>query len=270
MDLQIAGKRALVTGSSQGIGEAIAKALAREGAVVVVHGRDAQRANRVADDIAAAGGRAFVVLGNLATDQNARAVCERALGCAGGIDILVNNAGAYQGRGWMDSEPSDWADAFNKNVLSVVRMVYGLVPQMKAAGWGRIIQMASCVAARPLAVMPEYSAAKAALLNVTASLALELADSGITVNSIGAGLVMTPGTARHFQKPSHNSGPRPPGSSENPTGSTKASQRVFIALGRPGSVDEVANLVTFLCSPLAGYIHGANLPVDGGYIGPAA
>jgi NAD(P)-dependent dehydrogenase (short-subunit alcohol dehydrogenase family) len=145
-------------------------------------------------------------------------------------------------------------------------MVAGLVPHMKTAGWGRIIQMASSVAGRPLAVMPEYSASKAALINMTASLALELADTGITVNAIGAGLVATSGTRRHFRQAPVGEA-RPDGAPER---STRPAQRVFIALGRPGTVEEVASLVTFLCSPLAGYIHGANLPVDGGYVGPSA
>src|SRR5690349_4787853 len=103
MDLQLRGKRALVTGSSSGIGEATAKALAREGVAVVVHGRREAEAQRVAREIEKAGGTAVVVLGDLATDDGAASVAAKALSAFGGIDILVNNAGAYTERPWLDA-----------------------------------------------------------------------------------------------------------------------------------------------------------------------
>ena len=122
MDLHLEGKRALVTGSSSGIGEGIAKCLAREGAIVAVHGRREKEANRVAQEITAAGGTAFIALGDLSKDEEAHNVAEKALSALGGVDILINNAGGYEQVDWMDSSPTKWADMYNHDVLSIVRL----------------------------------------------------------------------------------------------------------------------------------------------------
>ena len=133
MDLRLAGKRALVTGSSSGIGEAIVKLLAAEGVAVVVHGRDESRANAVAKAIRAGGGKAEVALGDLTTDAGADAVAVAALS-GGPIDILVNNAGVFNTAGvvgflsWTQVTATDWAEIYNTNVISGVRMIQRLVP----------------------------------------------------------------------------------------------------------------------------------------------
>lgn len=184
MDLQLQGKRALVTGSSGGIGEGIVKTLASEGVAVVVHGRNEQSANRVAQEITATGGKAFVVLGDLSNDEGAQNVADAALSALGGIDILVNNAGGYEQVDWMESKPSKWADMFNHDVLSMVRLVQHLAPQMKQLGWGRFIQLSSSAGVQPYAFGPDYSAAKAAIINLSVSLAKDLAGTGITANTI--------------------------------------------------------------------------------------
>lgn len=145
MDLQLNGKRALVTGSSSGIGEAIAKILAREGASVIVHGRNQERTNRVAQEIIADGGKAFVAVGELDTDEGAKTVADKALSSFGGVDILINNAGAFRMHGWMDSTAEQWVQLYNANVGSIVRMIQLIVPQMKELAWGRIIQIGSGV-----------------------------------------------------------------------------------------------------------------------------
>ncbi|MEI2583865.1 SDR family NAD(P)-dependent oxidoreductase [Scytonema sp. PRP1] len=262
MDLQLKGKRALVTGSSSGIGEGIAKTLAQEGATVVVHGRNEKQANRVVQEIAADGGKAFVAIGDLATDTGAEQVVDRVLSTVGAVDILVNNAGAYFLRDWMNSTPSQWMELYNINVVSMVRITLLLVPQMRELGWGRIINMSSSVATQPTPTA-DYSATKAANLNLTVSLAKELTGTGITVNTVSPGSIVTPGLneimlqigsaqrwgtdleqiKQHMLK----------GMMSNPT-------------GRLGTVEDVANLVTFVSSPLAGYINGANLRVDGGWV----
>ncbi len=179
MDLQLAGKVALVTGSSSGIGAEIARTLVREGATVIVHGRSSASAEQVAQSITKENGDAVVVTGDLATDEGAEQVASAALAATGAVDILINNAGTYGNQGWMETTAEGWAARYNANVLSVVRLVQRLIPQMKARGWGRLIQMASGEATQPFAFMPDYAATKAALVNLTVSLAKELARTGL-------------------------------------------------------------------------------------------
>src|SRR3569623_1742103 len=133
MDLGLAGKRALVTGSSTGLGRAIAEMLATEGASVIVHGRDAERTEQVAAAIRAKGGDAVAVLGDLATDEGAASIAK----AAGDVDILGNNAGYYDGSSWAALATSDWTRIYHLNVVSAVRMIEHLVPGMRRRGWGR-------------------------------------------------------------------------------------------------------------------------------------
>ena len=261
MELRLTGKRAIVTGSSSGIGEGIAKMLAREGAAVVVQGRNETAGWRVQQEIEAAGGKAILALGDLSTDDGAKRVVDKALSEFGGIDILVNNAGSFLVRGWADATPELWLDVFNQNVLSMVRMIRLLMPQMRELGWGRIIQIASVVGTQPLASLPDYSVTKAAVINMTVSLAKELAQSGVTVNTVTPGPIMTAGwvewargiaTARGWGN-----------------NMVEIEKRVVQELlpnpaGRVGRIDDIAALVAFVASPLAGFINGANLRVDGG------
>src|SRR5258708_2812156 len=141
MDLQLRGKRAVVTGSSSGIGEAIAKSLAAEGATVVVHGRRPAEAKRVASEITASGGKAVVALGDLAADAGADAVAKVVNEALGGADILVNNAGAFPQKPWLESTAAEWTDLYNQNVGSMVRLITRLVPGIKQRGWGPVIAL---------------------------------------------------------------------------------------------------------------------------------
>jgi 3-oxoacyl-[acyl-carrier protein] reductase len=138
MALELDGKRALVTGSSSGIGEVIAERLAREGARVVVHGRDAVRTEQVAAAIRATGAEAHATVGDLANDDQADAVADATLAALGGVDILVNNAGGTSSGGgrapWLDATPAEWVAAYQGNVVSTVRMIRRFVPGMKEAG----------------------------------------------------------------------------------------------------------------------------------------
>src|SRR5581483_7289374 len=161
MDLRLAGKRALVTGSSSGIGEVIVKLLAAEGVAVVVHGRDESRANAVAQAIRAEGGSAEVALGDLTTDAGADAVAVAAL-AGGPIDILVNNAGVIaEANGflsWMEATAADWTQKYNINVIAGVRMIQRLIPQMRERHWGRVIQIGGGLSQQPQASGPDYNA----------------------------------------------------------------------------------------------------------------
>nr|WP_239025883.1 SDR family oxidoreductase [Sphingomonas paeninsulae] len=177
----LAGKRALVTGSSSGLGQGIAERLAADGAEVCLHGRDRVRLEAAQAAVAKLG-RAHAAVGSLSDDDGAADVIAQAKAVMGGIDILVNNAGGESaGNGqaeWLDATPDEWMATYNSNVGSMVRLIRSCVPDMKAAGWGRIINLSSVSVDTPLAVIPDYQASKTAIRSLTRSLALALANTG--------------------------------------------------------------------------------------------
>ena len=264
MDLQLRGKRALVTGSSGGIGEGIAKALALEGAVVTVHGLDEADTRRVADNIRAAGGTTFAAVGDLCLDGDAERVASQAVSDMGGVDILINNVGVYKNTTWADGSSAGWAEVFDVNVISATRMIRLLLPQMRERRWGRVLQNGSGEAMQPFPFMPEYAATKAALNNLTVSLAKELAGTGVTVNTISPGIIVTPGTRQFFQ---HVSQVRGWGADDWPT-IEKRVVKEFASntVGRLGTAEEVGQFFAYLASPLADFINGSNLRIDGGFV----
>ncbi len=258
MDLKLQQKCALVTGSTSGIGEAIAKTLAEEGVKVVVHGRREAEAKRVVEEITKTGGSAAFAIGDIATDAGADQVAEAAIQAFGGIDILVNNAGTYPAKGWFAESPEDWNDVYNVNVASMVRMINRLVPLMQTRKWGRVIAIASGVGTKPQGEMPAYSATKVANINLAVSLAMTLADSGVTSNAVSPGIILTPGLHEMFDK-----------MGADPDLGVRAKIAAEYApnpLGRAGFPQEIADAVVFLASGRADYINGQNLRVDGGYV----
>ncbi|MGO4754556.1 SDR family NAD(P)-dependent oxidoreductase, partial [Streptomyces sp. 2MCAF27] len=198
MDLGLAGRRALVTASSGGIGATVARMLVGEGCAVLVHGRDPGRTGEVAQGLRDVGGTVEVVLGDLTDDEAAGKVAEQAR--AWRVDVLVNNAGPFVEHDWETAEPGAWLEAVNGNVLTAVRMIRALVPPMRERGWGRVINVGSRAATTPLPNMVEYSAAKAAVVNMTTSLARHLAGSGITANTVSPGVIVTEGMRRMFEE----------------------------------------------------------------------
>lgn len=263
MDLRLAGKRALVTGSSSGIGEAIVKLLAAEGVAVVVHGRDESRANAVAEAIRAGGGSAEVALGDLTTDAGADAVASAAL-TGGPLDILVNNAGAVgYPLSWTEATVADWAQTYNTNVISGVRMIQRLVPQMRERHWGRVIQIGGGLSQQPHAGGPYYNASLAARHNLAVSLARELKDTGVTSNVVAPGAILGEAIQSWLTSlaPTHGWGETWEEIEHSATQNIAPND-----VGRLGRPEEIAAAVAYLASPIADYVSGATIRVDGGTI----
>lgn len=263
MDLDLQRKRVLVTGSSSGIGVAIADMLAAEGADVIVHGRNVERTQAVADRITERGGRAVAVCGDLSTDEGAAAVAEGALSAFGNVDILVNNAGgAIEGkdRSWFKATIEEFREGYDQNMLAAVRLIHALVPAMRERGWGRIINISTAAAHTPTSAQAEYGPAKAAMLNMTIGLSKALKQTGITCNAVSPGMVRTEGLTRFLTSFAEKRG------WGDDIG--KAEEYIVNANGqtskRVGEIDDIAYAVAFLASPRADFINGTNLHVDGG------
>jgi NAD(P)-dependent dehydrogenase (short-subunit alcohol dehydrogenase family) len=266
MDLQLSDKTAMVTGSSKGIGEAIAVALAREGASVIVHGRDSAQADRVVNAIIANGGRAYSVLGDLTQDEAVERLAAEAEERVGPVDILVNNAGGSSAKSdWQTTAADAWASTYDRNVLAAVRVSTRLLPAMRQSGWGRVINISSGAATMPPMGGPEYSAAKAAINAMTASMAKAVAAEGVTVNAVSPGTIKSAKLEDGFR---NVAAARGIAAEDAPWGDIQRGVLPLFAavpIGRVGELHELADAVAFLASPLAGYITGINLHVDGGF-----
>jgi 3-oxoacyl-[acyl-carrier protein] reductase len=262
MELNLAGKRALVTGASSGLGKATAKMLAAEGANVIVHGRDTTRTNAVVDTIRRAGGSAVAALGDLTTDTGADAVVRTAL-ADGPVDILINNAGFYRHLSWAQAAPQEWASTYNTNVISGVRMIQRLLPQMRERRYGRIVTIGGGLALQPMNAHPQYNATLAARHNLAVSLARELQGTNVTSNIVAPGAILVDATRRLLERIAPERGW---GNSRDEIEFNAANTFIPNDRGRFGLPDEVAAAVAYLCSDYADYISGATVRIDGGFI----
>lgn len=253
LDHQLGGRRALVTGAGQGVGEGIARTLAAAGAEVVVNDLVAERADALASDIAATGGRASAAPFDV-TDGTAVAQAVREVGPVG---ILVNNAGNAGADGFgaptrfVDSEPQDWQRFVDVNLYGVLHCTHAVLPAMIDAGWGRIVTIVSDAARTAAPGMAVYGAAKAAAAALGRGVAAEVARHGITVNNIALGTMRTPLTSALWDDPER-----------------EAQQQAILSgylVRRPGDPADAAWMVAALVSPRAAWITGQTIPVDGGY-----
>jgi len=258
VNIDLTGKTALVTGSTQGIGYAIAKGLAGSGAQVVVNGRTQERVDdavvRLREETSAH------VLGAAVDVTTADGVDELVAGLPG-VDVLVNNLGIFGAVPAREITDEQWRTYFDVNVLAAVRLIRTYLPGMVERGWGRVIQIASDSAIVIPQEMVHYGVSKTALLAVSRGFAKDAAGTGVTVNSVIAGPTHTAGVEEFVYQLVDASLP------------WEAAQREFMIKHRPQSLlqrliepDEIAAMVTYLSSPLASATTGAAVRVDGGYV----
>lgn len=259
MKLELENKVALVTGSHRGTGEIIAKCLADEGATVIAHGLEESSA----DHVPASSAVKYAVWGDILTDEGAEQVVTQALDKTGRVDILVNNYGTADDKNWLTADTDDWLHMYQVNVLSAARMIRLLVPQMRELRSGRIIQLGTIGSTQPNALRPHYYAAKGALANIAVGLAKELANTGITVNTISPGYIRTPEVEAAFRAKAKREG----WDDDWQTIEARIVARRFPnPVGRIATREEVADLVCFIASARAAFINGQNIRIDGGHI----
>lgn len=260
MELLLTGKRALITGSTSGIGEACAKLLAKEGVTVTVQGRDQERGHRVLQEITDQGGQAFLSLGDLRDDEQAKRVAQEAVSAMGGVDILINSAGVFAPLKFLSIPPQQWLDLYNNNVVSYVRLAQQLAPAMVQQQWGRIINISSRGGSMSRNVAAHYAATKAANLSITLSLADALKQTGVTVNAVSPGEVDTPGAQRFFAQALNI----PLEEFTWQEVEQQSLQKNPNLVGRYGQVKDIAVFVALLASPLSEWTSGQNFHLDGG------
>jgi NAD(P)-dependent dehydrogenase (short-subunit alcohol dehydrogenase family) len=259
MDLHLNGKRALVSGSTAGIGYAIAEALAREGARVIVNGRTDKGVNAAVAKLKSdTGGDVIGFAGDLGTAAAAADLAR----AHPQIDILVNNLGIFEPKPFEEIPDADWSRFFEVNVVSGVRLARLCLPWMRAQDWGRIIFISSESGVQIPAEMIHYGVTKTAQLAVSRGLAESLAGTGITVNCVLPGPTMSRGVGDFVGSLAQSQG----------TSAAQVEREFFVKM-RPSSLikrfatpAEVASMVAYVASPLASATTGAALRVDGGVI----
>ncbi len=266
MDMGLAGRACAVTGASRGIGLATARALAAEGARVLLVARDAGRLAAAAEQVRAAGADAGGEAATLSLDVTAEDAGRRLVEVAGerfgGLDVLVNNAGAAQWRDLDDVPDEDWRAQYELNVMAPLRAMRAAIPPMAERGWGRVVNVCSTAGKRPSSAMPEYSVAKAAELSLSRLFADRHAADGVLVNAICPGPVesemwMEPGGLLDQSRELSGAASR-----EEALAAAGAKRPI----GRLAEAEEIAGAIVFLCSERASYTAGAAWSVDGGTV----
>jgi len=245
---KLAGRIAIVTGASKGLGKAIALALAADGARIALVSRDAALLDGVAAEIAERGGKAAAFPADITSEDQVRALEQAVAANLGKVNILVNNAGINIRRPVTEFTLEEWRRVMDTNVTAAFLMCRSFIPHMSGTGYGRIVNLTSTMSHVSLPHRAAYSASKAALLGMTKAIALELAAERITCNGISPGPFATEMNRALLDSPE---------ASAQFLGSTP--------LGRWGRVEEVGQLAVYLCSDDAAFITGADILIDGGW-----
>jgi NAD(P)-dependent dehydrogenase (short-subunit alcohol dehydrogenase family) len=257
--IDLAGRRALVTGSTAGIGHAIARRLAEAGAEVVVNGRAEERVDSAVGAIREATDAGDRVRG-VAADVGTGEGCDALIEAVPDLDVLVNNAGVFRTQDVWEIPDDEWTRFFEVNVLSGIRLARHHVPRMVERGWGRVVFISSESALHIPVEMVHYGTTKTAQLAVARGMAESIPDSGVTINCVLPGPTLTKGVGEMLAEQAEGRDLEDVG-------------REFVESERPTSIirrlaqpEEVANLVAYVCSPLASATTGAALRVDGGVV----
>jgi len=249
VDLGLAGKVAIVTGSSRGIGRGIATRLAEEGANVVLCARGGDELDTTVRSITTPG-RAIGVVADVATPAGAAAVVAAAVDQLGGVDIVVNNVGGSGAKTFPEMDAADLQAVLDKNVFPAVNVSHAALPSLRSRGGG-VIALISSIWGREGGGAPSYNVAKAAEISLAKAMATDLAKDGVRVFSVAPGSTLFPGGSWERR------------ARDDPEGIAAFIERE-LPFGRLGTVDEIADVVTFMVSPRASWVVGTCITVDGG------
>ena len=257
MNLNLTGKRALVLAASRGLGYATALGLAREGVSLVICSRDRARIDEAAARIRqATGARVEALVADVATSEEAARLVQHAVATLGGLDIVVHNAGGPPSGDFLSMTDAQWQKAFDQNLMSLVRLVNAAVPEMKKAGGGRILTIASSSIRQPIPGLVLSNALRTGVYGLVKTLARELGPHGILINVVAPGRIQTERIEELDQANATRRGVD--------LAQVKQESVASIPLGRLGTPEEFANLLVFLASDAGRYISGQAIIVDGG------
>lgn len=256
MDLDLSGRRAVVTGASAGIGAEVVRAFAGHGAAVAFCARHRDGVDTLAADLADLPGAVHPFVADMSNGDSIAEFCDAAEGALGGVDILVNNVGASPSRNFLYMKDEEWEELFRLNLLSAVRCTRRFLPGMRERHWGRIVMVGTVASKYPNAALVDYAASKAALAATAKALARKYAADNVLVNTVLPGRCRTPMWEQAASEIA--------ASSEQDIEDVFTERSRDIPVGRFGRPEEIANVVLFLASEMASYVAGAAIDIDGG------